>query len=411
MIKLILLVLALLAGFILGPMLAGNQGMVIISVASHNYVMSFSTLVMLVTVLFIGLIILEWILTKFFGVAPATQNWFKTRRSKNARRNTVIGLKRLYEGSWSAAEKHMNKGASNGDAPILNYLSAAKASQARGEISRRDDYLKKASKEPGKNELVIGLTTAKLYLENKEFDKIEAVLNPLKTNNSNNVIILDILQKTYINLNKWEKLLKLLPSLAKHNLISTTERSQLEIDAICSQINLIANSEDLLKYWNDLPRKNKQSVSIIVTFIEKMIFVHGDADADMILREILKKNLDAKLLVLIPKFILSDYSPLIKRLKGMCRSNKNNAQLHRSLALLYVKANELTLAKEFFEKAIAIEHQIEDYARLAVITKHLDGKEAAEKLSLDALVNAVPKDFLQLPTKEDESKTIDIAKE
>ena len=53
MIKLLLLVAALIAGVVVGPMLAGNQGYVLISAANQTVEMSLTTLLILVVVLFV----------------------------------------------------------------------------------------------------------------------------------------------------------------------------------------------------------------------------------------------------------------------------------------------------------------------------------------------------------------------
>ena len=62
MIKLLLLVAALIAGIVVGPMLAGNQGYVLISVANHTLEMSLTPLIILVVVLFGAFFLLENIL-------------------------------------------------------------------------------------------------------------------------------------------------------------------------------------------------------------------------------------------------------------------------------------------------------------------------------------------------------------
>jgi HemY protein len=52
----------------------------------------------------------------------------------------------MAEGHYNQAEKLMLKGADNSDTPLLNYLSAARVAQARGDDVRRDHYLQKRRK-------------------------------------------------------------------------------------------------------------------------------------------------------------------------------------------------------------------------------------------------------------------------
>ncbi len=73
MIKLLLLVAALIAGIVAGPMLAGNQGYVLISVANQTLEMSLTTLILLVVILFGSFFLLETIIKRILSVGSSTR--------------------------------------------------------------------------------------------------------------------------------------------------------------------------------------------------------------------------------------------------------------------------------------------------------------------------------------------------
>ena len=115
MIKILLLVIALIAGLIVGPDLAGNQGYVLISAANQTIEMSVSTLIILVVFAFAALFILEWLIRKIFSLSSSTRGWFSGRKSKKARALTNDGLLKLLEGDWKQSEKLVMKGAAHSD--------------------------------------------------------------------------------------------------------------------------------------------------------------------------------------------------------------------------------------------------------------------------------------------------------
>jgi len=81
----------------------------------------------------------------------------KFNRSQEA---LISGLVDSAEGNWEKAEKILIKHASNSGAPLLHYLTAARAAQSRGAIEKRDEYLRKATEQSGDADIAVGLTQA-----------------------------------------------------------------------------------------------------------------------------------------------------------------------------------------------------------------------------------------------------------
>jgi HemY protein len=85
----------------------------------------------------------------------------KFNRSQEA---LIAGLVDSAEGNWEKAENVLIKHASHSGAPLLHYLTAAKAAQSRGAFDKRDEYLRKASVHSPDANVAIGLTQAELHL-------------------------------------------------------------------------------------------------------------------------------------------------------------------------------------------------------------------------------------------------------
>ena len=55
-------------------------------------------------------------------------SWLGTRRTRAASRLTTRGLISFIEGNWNRARRQLLRGAKNSEAPLINYLMAARAS-------------------------------------------------------------------------------------------------------------------------------------------------------------------------------------------------------------------------------------------------------------------------------------------
>lgn len=389
MIKFFLLIIALVAGLIAGPELAGGQGYVLISVANQTIEMSLTTLIVLIVAFLAVVIILEWFIKRILGLSSSTRSWFSGRKVRNARKNTAIGLKRLHEGEWLQAEKLISKSAKFSDSPLVNYLSAAKAAQGAGNIKKRDEFLKLANEQQGNNELVVGLTRAKLDIKAEQFETALANLKALKKGYEQNILILQMLKDVALKLKDWETIINLLPALRKQKLITDENYKSLEVQAICGKMQAIALAKEdskLLLYWNALTRKNRQNNDIISTFVEQMIHLGADADAYMILRDATKRNPNEQLIALLPKLALDDYEPVVKHLKNLLKGDAQNVEIHRALALIFIKQSEWKEAQNHLEKVVGITHNTDDYAKLAVVLEQLKDTKGAECIAREALL-------------------------
>lgn len=392
MIKILFLVITLIAGIIIGPEIAGNQGYVLISAANQTIEMSFVTLIIIIVMAFASLFLLEFIIRKIFLISSSTRGWFSVRNNQRARILTNNGLLKLLEGDWKQAEKLVLKGAAHSDAPLLNYLAAAEAAQNRGDIENRDHYLQKAA-DFDHDTLVTTLTRAKLQYRQGQYEEALASLQGLLKDNPKNEILLHLLKDTYQQLEDWQALLRLLPSLKHVKSISKSEIHALELDAECGLMKHIAiqkGKEGLLAHWNSLSRANRQEIPLIACLVKQLISRQADAEAYGILRESLKKHPDEKLISLVPELSLHDYHPAITKLQDLLRHNQNNPNTHSALGQLYLREKKWPQAREHFEKALDIRPNVTDYARLVETLENLDESVAANDVSREALKLALP---------------------
>ncbi|MGF1686906.1 tetratricopeptide repeat protein [Photobacterium japonica] len=392
MIRLLLLVVALIAGVVAGPMLAGNQGYVLISAANQTLEMSLTTLILLVVVLFGAFFLLETLLKRLFSLSSSTRGWFSGRKARKARQQTSVGLMKVIEGDWKQAEKLVVKSAKHSDTPLLNYLAAAEAAQGQGNASQRDEYLKLAADIDGQS-LAVALTRAKLQFRQQQYEQAVATLQDIQHDHSRNPVLLSLLKECYIKLEDWKPLLASLPQLEKAGVLSAEASFELALKAECGIMHHMAKhqgTEGLMGYWNSLSRKEKQRPELIACFVRLMSQHHADNEAYTVLRDALKKNSDESLIALVPALNLPDNHPAIVRLQELLRYDSSNPSTHSALGQLFMREGKWEDAKQHLEKAIALRPNVVDYGYLIEVLDKLEDTQGAATLSREALTLALP---------------------
>src|SRR5690606_18858068 len=111
MLKVLLLFLLLIAGIVLGPMMAGHQGYVLIQTDNYNIETSVTALVIILLLSLVVLFAVEWLLRRLFRTGAHTRGWFVGRKRRRAHKQTNQALLKLAEGDYQQVEKLMSRNA------------------------------------------------------------------------------------------------------------------------------------------------------------------------------------------------------------------------------------------------------------------------------------------------------------
>jgi uncharacterized membrane-anchored protein len=129
---------ALAANFLLQ-----DNGYVLINFRGYIIEMSVPIMAFLAILTYISVrfLVRLWRAPKQLGEAAAR------RRVRKAGERITQGYIEIGQGNFARGEKLLTKGARNSETPLLNYLQAARAAQAQGDIERRDAWLTMASEQ------------------------------------------------------------------------------------------------------------------------------------------------------------------------------------------------------------------------------------------------------------------------
>ena len=309
------------------------------------------------------------------------------RRAKAIRFNRsqealVAGLVNSAVGNWEKAESILIKHASHSGAPLLHYLTAAKAAQSRGALDKRDEYLKKAAEKAPDSMLAVGLTQAELHLSGNQFDEALVTLKKLHSIDPGHASVLKLLHQTYKYLGDWEGLCRLLPSLHAHNVLMESEIKLLETETfskLLKEATATGNVSSIQQRWVEIPTYIRRIAGVSAIYFAAMINAGAGADIEDELALALSVDWDATLLALFGSLQSSNVFKQLEMAEGWLVVHENDSLLFAILGKLCLKCNKLEKARTYLERSIAIEPTVLAYQLLGELLANQGDLAAANQ--------------------------------
>ncbi|GAB4255106.1 MAG: heme biosynthesis protein HemY [Methylomicrobium sp.] len=319
---------------------------------------------------------LGWLLRLPGRMKTRGQN-IKFNRSQEA---LIAGLVDSAEGNWEKAEKILIKHASHSGAPLIHYLTAARAAQSRGAVEKRDEYLRIAAERAPGSDVAVGLTQAELHLSEQQFDQALATLTKLHTINPGHATVLKLLHHTYRQIGDWEGIRKIIPSLNKNKVLMETEIKLLEAEAFSGLLRQAAEQGDYTKMqalWQEIPEHIKRMPGIPAIYFAGMIDVGAGDKIEDELAKAISEHWDETLLVLFGSVASKDVERQLKTAEGWLRVYPDSPVLLRVLGKISKRCQDIDKAGQYLEKSIALEPSVSAYQLLADILSERGDKNNA----------------------------------
>lgn len=395
MIKILILFIVLIAGIILGPLLAGHQGYVFIRTDSYDITTSVTSLVLCFIILQFILLFLGWCYRRFISTTSRTKVWMVGRKYHKAHTQTQKALLKLAEGDFDQVEKLMSKHADFSQQPVINYLLAAEAAQQRGDEYRTHQYLNKAAEAAGNDQLPVDITRVRIQLAEGEIPAARNGIDKLIDQAPRHPEILRLAEQAYLRSGAYQALIELLPVIAKVQLHTEDELEALKLKAykgLMNQCMAEGGSDGLLKWWKSQPRKVRHEIAL-QSFLAEHLIECGDMEiAEKIITDGLKQQYDERLLLLAPRLHSDKPEALEKILKQLLKQTGATPLLNSTLGQIALRHAQWEQAESYFKSALAQRFDAHDAAWLADALDKLHKPEEAAKIRQEALMHSLQKE-------------------
>ena len=413
MFRVLFLMIALLAGLVVGPYLSGQQGYVRIETANNIIEMSITTLVIFFVIALAIIYGLEWIITRFLRLSRGSYNWFSRRKRVRAQKQTLEGLVKMNEGDYAKAEKLIGKNAKHSAEPVLNLIKAAEAAQQRGDEFSANRYLIEATELAGSDNLLVEIARTRILLQQNKLPAARSSVDSLLEMSNRNKEVLKLAVDIYLRSKAYQALDEILDSVENGGLFSTEEFQELRTQTENGLLDEKMNEEGidgLLAWWDELPRRRRNDVDLKVGLIQRLIDCNDHESAAEFTLEILKKIGDntpigKALCTQITRLQPEDNSKLIKLVAKRAKraGDVEKCCINRALGYLYVRNNEFSQAAEVFKKVIACPNQLEsnDLMMASYVFEQSGDKVLAEQVRQDSLKSVMAIDNIPLEKNEE----------
>lgn len=301
----------------------------------------------------------------------------KFNRSQEA---LIAGLVDSAEGNWEKAENVLIKHASHSGAPLLHYLTAARAAQSRGALDKRDEYLKKAADQSPNAGVAIGLTQAELHLSGNEFGQALETLTKLHSIEPTHASVLKLLHQTYQHVGDWDAIRKLLPSLHTNKVLMEAEIKLLETEAFSKLLKQSAETGDvgaIQALWSEIPNYIRKISGVSAIYFAAMINADAGALVEDELAVALSVSWDATLLVLFGSVASNDVLKQLAMAERWLSLHEDDAVLLAILGKLSIQCADTEKAQKYLSKSIAVEPTVQAYQLLGDLLFEQDDKDRA----------------------------------
>ncbi len=346
---LLLLILALLLlASAMAPFLKSDPGHVLINLG--DWTIETSVLVLG------GALLVLW-----FAVQLAVWLWrmpvetARKMREQRAFKQLEKGLLALTEGDWKAAEKALEKSASQQGRTTAHYLAAAQAADSQDAHERREFYLEQADSGGSKKRFLVELTRARMLLANGSRAAALPILQGLYKSRRKHPQVLELLSRCYRELGEWDQLQTLLPALRKAGVLDDEQSHQLEEEVAVNKLRSVSTIEELQSAWKQLPRAMRQHGAVVEAFAIGAGKLDRPDLAEPVICTSLKHEWNPALVLRYGDPAAEDRIKRLKQCEKWLQKHPGDAGLHLALGRLCAGESLWGKAREHMVKSLELE--------------------------------------------------------
>jgi len=377
---LFIFIVVLIASASLALLVLQDPGYVLVSYDVWSVETTLSLMVIALLAFYFVFYYLIRLLGNLWHFPDRLHGWSSKRKTNRARGSLHLGLLALAEGRWKNAERYLTKRVKSSEAPILNYLGAARAAQQTGDIEKRDHYLKLAHQCSDKTDLAVGLTQAELQMAQGQSEQALATLSRLGKTGRKNPYVLNLLKNLYLEFKDWENLKGLLPELRKNHVISGHALEELETTILTNLIQHAGNNNDLLalrSIWSFMPKNFTLKEDMLCTYSEYLNKLESGEEAEVLIRKALKKNWSQPLVRLYGLTVSNNPHKQLSHAETWHKQYIDDPVLLLTLGRLCMRSQEFEKAREYLKSSVQIGPATETYKVLGELLEKCGDKEGA----------------------------------
>lgn len=353
--------------------LLGDPGYVAITFRGYLIEMSVPVLVGMA----ILVVIAVWLIRRLVQAPRRMGEAAGRYRAGRAGLKLTRGMIEVAEGNFARGEKLLARAASTSDAPLFNYLQAARAAHLQGKDDRRDEWLKLAYEHTPEAANAVLLTQAELQLDREQYEQALATLRRLEENSRDHSHALALLGRLYYRLQDWAQLARILPRLRKQGRVKADTLDKWTIRVHRENFDRADDGETIIAEWKSVTKHLRNNIAVLDAYYMSLmrIGLHDKAEKD--LASALKSEWRAPLVRLFGLVEGPDPGKQLKRAEGWLARHGEDADLLLAAARLCLRTELWGKARSYLETVISLRPTPEAYQEYGRLMTQLGETDAA----------------------------------
>jgi HemY protein len=333
--------------------------------------------------LILGALLSIWIVYRLAGgsvmmlITPLRNTLLGSEEKQQSK--VADGLINYIEGNWKPALSLLKRTAGKSRVPLVNYIAAAHSAYELGDEKQAQELLAKADQNNTGAELAVNLSQARMQLRSNKYEQCVATLERARKIAPKHPVVLDLLQQSYIALQDWHELEKIIPQLEKYHIIKDDQLDELKQKLCIKLLQKRIQSEDpldsLKQAWNRLSAAWRNKPEVTLVYCEELIKLDDGDAAEIVLRKSLHRRWDHSLVE--PYGIIAGRDPhqQLLQAEAWLKERPSNAELLLATGRLALRNQLWGKARDYFNRSIAIKGTPGAYAELARLLANLGEHE------------------------------------
>ena len=376
-----IVIIALLVSAMAAHFLLGDPGYVAINFRGYLIEMSVPVLVGLTALLILAL----WLIRRIIQAPRRLGEAAGRYRSGRAGQKLTRGMIEVAEGNFARGEKLLARAAGTSDAPLFNYLQAARAAHLQGKDERRDEWLKLAYEHTPEAANAVLLTQAELQLDREQYEQALATLRRIEENSRDHSHALALLGRLYFQLEDWAQLAEILPRLRKQKRVKQDTLDKWTVRVHSENFKRAADGEAVIAEWKRVEKRLRTNEKVIEAYYTNLLRTGLHEKAEKDLAAALKSEWRGSLVRLFGLVEGPDPSKQLKRAESWLAKHGEDPDLLLAAARLCLRNELWGKARSYLETVLSLRPTPEAYQEFGRLLTQLGEADAAADAYRDGL--------------------------
>lgn len=376
-----IVIIALIISAIAAHFLLGDPGHVAINFRGYLIEMSVPVLIGLAVLL----VLTVWLVRRVIQAPRRLGEAAGRYRAGRAGLKLTRGMIEVAEGNFARGEKLLARAATTSDAPLFNYLQAARAAHLQGKDERRDEWLKLAYEQTPEAANAVLLTQAELQLDREQYEQALATLRRIAENSRDHSHALALLGRLYFRLEDWANLAEILPRLRKQARVKQETLDEWTIRIHSENFKRASDGDAVMAEWKSVAKRLRDNTTVLDAYYMNLMRTGLHEKAEKDLASALKTEWRAPLIRLFGLVEGPDPSKQLKRAEGWLTNHGDDADLLLAAARLCLRNELWGKARSYLETVISLRPTPEAYQEYGRLLTQLGETDAAADAYRDGL--------------------------